>query len=349
MTSMMRLDVRDAAAVLEVARRLRTYEDGAPAALTWLTAELRQLVGADRVLAYSVAPGVSSYRLEFAHGSGFPIPIHDALGEALADRATPWALFDPTAPEPRQRNVVVDVPLPHMLDDERYFRRLGLDPKQRDRFARRMSRLNQNFLRRLHMNDMHVCRSLVCDGGTLLAWVGACRSEPFGGRERSILRRLLPALVGRLRTERLLGAARLHSSAFVIALEALGAPAMLLDASGAISHANRAGRTWLETHAHEALDGFELLPIAAAGLRTHHLAIRRGASETSTRLTMAQSRWGLTAREAEVLARIVRGETNQDIARELGCTVRTVELHVTSLFTKAGVRNRATLLARFFQ
>src|SRR5690242_5418619 len=155
----MRLDARDDAAAYELSRGLRTFEDDARPALSWLSGELRQLLGADRVLAYSIEQGVGSYRLAFAFGSGFPIPIGDALRDAFADRNRPWALFDPVAPEPRQRNVVVDVPLPHLLGDDRYFRRLGLDPNQRERFVRRMSRLNQNFLRRLGMNDMHVVRT----------------------------------------------------------------------------------------------------------------------------------------------------------------------------------------------
>jgi DNA-binding CsgD family transcriptional regulator len=344
----MRLDARDEAAAQELARGLRTFEDGVRPALSWLTAELRQLMRADRLLAYSVAPAVGGYRLGFAYGSGFPVPIHDALREALADRSTPWALFDPTAPEPRQRNVVVDVPLPHMLGDDRYFRRLGLDPRKRERFVRRMSRLNQNFLRRLHMNDMCVCRTLICDGGTLLAWLGACRPEPFSSREHLILRRLLPGLIGRLRTEQLVGAARLHSSAFTVALDALAVPAMLLDARGGIAHANAAGQEWLAAHSRDELDGFERVPVAAAGMETHHLAILRGASETLSRLALARSRWGLTSREAEVLAPVVRGETNQAIADALGCTVRAVELHMTHLMEKAGVANRAALIARFF-
>jgi DNA-binding CsgD family transcriptional regulator len=342
----MRLQAGDEAVAHELARGLRTFEDDARPALAWLTGELRQLLGADRVLAYSVAPGASGYRMEFAYGSGFPIPVAEVLREGLAERRTPWALFDPAAPEPAQRNVVVDVPLPHLLGHEGYFRRLGL-PTDHARLARRMQRLNENFLRRMRMNDMNVCRTLVCDGPSLLAWVGAARPEPFGWRERSLLRRLVFPLVGRLRTERLIGNARLHASAFTVALDAIAAPALLLDDGGGIAHANAAGRAFLARHALD-LGAFDLTPIKAAGMAPHQLAILRGAGEMLSRLTVAEARWSLTTREAEVLAPIVRGESNRAIATALGLTLRTIELHVTRLLEKAGVANRAALISHFF-
>src|SRR5437762_8556182 len=99
----MRLHARDEAAAGELARGLRTFDDEARPALAGLAGDLRQRLGADRVLAYSVAPSESGYRLEFAHGWGFPLEIGELLREGLADRHRPWALFDPAAPEPAQR------------------------------------------------------------------------------------------------------------------------------------------------------------------------------------------------------------------------------------------------------
>ena len=50
---------------------------------------------------------------------------------------------------------------------------------------------------------------------------------------------------------------------------------------------------------------------------------------------------GLTPREAEVLWLIAAGKTNQDIARELVLSVRTVERHISTVYEKLGLHGRA--------
>jgi DNA-binding NarL/FixJ family response regulator len=56
----------------------------------------------------------------------------------------------------------------------------------------------------------------------------------------------------------------------------------------------------------------------------------------------------LTARELEVLRFVSQGRTNQQVARELGLSVRTVEAHLTHIYNKLGVgsRTEAALLAQ---
>ena len=53
----------------------------------------------------------------------------------------------------------------------------------------------------------------------------------------------------------------------------------------------------------------------------------------------------LTAREREVLALLVEGLSNQQIAVRLFLSKRTVEHHVGNIFTKLGVATRAEALA----
>jgi DNA-binding CsgD family transcriptional regulator len=49
---------------------------------------------------------------------------------------------------------------------------------------------------------------------------------------------------------------------------------------------------------------------------------------------------GLTAREAEVLRRIVAGRSNKEIGVDLGISERTAEVHVSNVMRKLGVTNR---------
>lgn len=65
-------------------------------------------------------------------------------------------------------------------------------------------------------------------------------------------------------------------------------------------------------------------------------------------LDVMSTRWKLTPRQREVLAMVVRGDANKEIARKLQCAQRTVELHVTTLLEKAGVESRSQLAARFW-
>src|SRR5262249_39545532 len=51
----------------------------------------------------------------------------------------------------------------------------------------------------------------------------------------------------------------------------------------------------------------------------------------------------LTSREREVLALIVQGRTDREIAAELFVSPRTVEWHRTNLFNKFGVDSRTAL------
>ena len=54
----------------------------------------------------------------------------------------------------------------------------------------------------------------------------------------------------------------------------------------------------------------------------------------------------LTAREAEVLSGIARGLTNNEIARELGVSLKTVQNHVSHVLTKMQVSNRTQAALR---
>jgi DNA-binding NarL/FixJ family response regulator len=81
--------------------------------------------------------------------------------------------------------------------------------------------------------------------------------------------------------------------------------------------------------------------IAAMTLR-HFVAVVAGGSG-GTKAELA----GLTAREAEILAKLAGGMTDRQIASALQISTRTVESHVASVLRKLGVRNRTAATRRF--
>lgn len=56
---------------------------------------------------------------------------------------------------------------------------------------------------------------------------------------------------------------------------------------------------------------------------------------------------GLTAAERDVLARVVRGESNAAIAKGRSTSARTVANQVASLLRKTGARSRFDLIRRY--
>jgi DNA-binding NarL/FixJ family response regulator len=59
----------------------------------------------------------------------------------------------------------------------------------------------------------------------------------------------------------------------------------------------------------------------------------------------ARERYQLTTRQFEVLELVAAGRANGEIAAELGCAVRTVEMHVTELLRKTATPSRTALIA----
>lgn len=61
-----------------------------------------------------------------------------------------------------------------------------------------------------------------------------------------------------------------------------------------------------------------------------------------------RARYGLSDRQFDVLQEIIAGCGNKEIAQRLGCAESTVELHVTALLRKVGVKSRAQLTAKYW-
>ena len=82
-----------------------------------------------------------------------------------------------------------------------------------------------------------------------------------------------------------------------------------------------------------------LAPVGNAGPGERLYRLARSATGEADLL---KSRFGITAREAEVLLWIGRGKTNKDIGEILGLSPRTVNKHLEQIYSKLGVENRAS-------
>jgi DNA-binding CsgD family transcriptional regulator len=203
-------------------------------------------------------------------------------------------------------------------------------------------------------------RALVCDGPTLLAWVGGVRPQPFTEDDRRVLTELLPSMQRALSLQRRLRDAGLDRATLVQTLEALGVPAFIVRAEGAIVFANEAAAALLDaapTDTRARLRGALAAPdeastvarVDARGTPASFLVVLRDvASVLEGRLRAASSRWKLTPRETQVLRWVAHGDANKEIAIRLGCHEGSVERHVTALLRKTGLDSRSRLVAGFW-
>jgi DNA-binding CsgD family transcriptional regulator len=180
----------------------------------------------------------------------------------------------------------------------------------------------------------------------------AMRARPESSRISVALvaaRRVSATDAGERRAD-LLAAAVL--GALETALDALQVPALIVTDSGEVICSNAPARTllgdrptalrWSPSGARAprvAPPDWEVTPIRDASSRAWALMIKRSAG------TPARRGWNLTARQREVLDLVARGMTNTSIAETLGIRLGTVEFHISAIFDKVGVNNRAALIA----
>jgi DNA-binding NarL/FixJ family response regulator len=109
--------------------------------------------------------------------------------------------------------------------------------------------------------------------------------------------------------------------------------------AGAIGYLPKTvGLTELLDAIRAASRGESILPPAIASVVVRHLS---GTEEQTPEIA-------LTAREMEVLSLVSQGLSNQQVARKLNLSVRTIEAHLTHIYNKLGVgsRTEAALLAQ---
>lgn len=95
-----------------------------------------------------------------------------------------------------------------------------------------------------------------------------------------------------------------------------------------------------------AREAFEQLGAAPALAQLDRLlADAPGGAESSSESSVSRA---VTDRELQVLRLVAGGQTNRGIAAELAISERTVERHITNIFTKLGVSNRTAAAAHAF-
>ncbi|WP_297474555.1 LuxR C-terminal-related transcriptional regulator [Ferrovum sp.] len=58
------------------------------------------------------------------------------------------------------------------------------------------------------------------------------------------------------------------------------------------------------------------------------------------------SRWNFTDRQREIVLKVIRGESNREIAMALSVTEQTVKEHLRNIFDKVEVHRRSELISR---
>ncbi|MDB4946050.1 MAG: LuxR family transcriptional regulator [Labilithrix sp.] len=206
-------------------------------------------------------------------------------------------------------------------------------------------------------------RVVISDGPFMLCWLGLWREEPFSAEEEASVASIVPALGDHLAAERLLwGGTPGSFDAVSQTLELVARPAFVMNAAGQLAFVNAAARALIDRDravlddvTDAAVRGIasprvhSITRVASAGAQSHFIVLTTEEEESvDARLAAVVRDHRLTATQARVLALLVRGDANKDIATKLRCAPRTVELHVTAVLKKCGADSRTRLIAWFW-
>ena len=124
---------------------------------------------------------------------------------------------------------------------------------------------------------------------------------------------------------------------------AIDHPVIMLTGHGTIEMCRRAFKAGAAEFLEKPVDDELLLEAIHAAIRTHGASRERLAADRQARERLGR----LSVREREVLAQVVLGATNKEIARTLGLSPRTVETHRANLVAKLEADSLATLIRRY--
>lgn len=331
-----RLSNRALALVSDVESSLSRWTSD-ESALEEVVEPLRVLLGAEKSAAYTFATerGVSCV----GHAVQSRIPGMARFVEDSRSFPSGWATYDASCPEPPQRDRALRI------------------RELRAMTGRVGSLLGSAYWNRIGLGDRDQLRVLVCDGPVALAWVGAFRPGEFSIEDRRLLQRVVPALKKRLRLEARLRDGDLARATMSAALDRLGSPAFVVSKRGKVEHTNAAGRAVMSEDAAGVVASIQreiagrtdaVTPIHVNGEGTHYLVMLR-ATAAAARASSASAVWELSSRQRQIVTALADGASNRVIAARLGISVRTVEVHLTKIYERAGVAGRGELLARVLE
>ena len=368
---MARLSHKDERRAAEVIAAIGERAPRGPGAVETALPLLRELMELDCTCAYRIgAAQGGGDSADFMKLSGLRYSAAEAQRRVdgffhrMSERRGLW---DPIRPQRHQQNRALILPT-HKLckasdpgDVQAVLsplaRRLGIGQHAVSQAAETVWEL-EAALRVLGLSGHDQVRALLCDGGTLLAWVGGFTPKPGAERQRLLLRRALEPLREQLIVERQTEAGGLEHAAVVAALEHIPAAAFVLDAAARVVHANAVGRHRLAVEqdtlrralmqvvkAERAGAALAVTRLAGPGMPVRFLAIARSPGDrVRVGVERAKARWRLTTREVEVLSELAAGRGNRDIADRLAAAPRTVELHISAILHKAHADSRSQLI-----
>lgn len=117
-------------------------------------------------------------------------------------------------------------------------------------------------------------------------------------------------------------------------------PVVIMTGHGDVDSAREAFRALAVDFLEKPLDGARLLAAIAEAFERQ----RQAADAALSRDQVQRRLDGLTPREREVMARVVAGRHNREIAAELAISPRTVEVHKARMMDKLGVGSVAELV-----
>lgn len=120
-------------------------------------------------------------------------------------------------------------------------------------------------------------------------------------------------------------------------------PILMLTGHATVEMCRRAFKSGAAEFLEKPVDDEELLEALRQAVRRHVQSRDRGRGDHAARMRLAQ----LSEREREVLAHIVRGLSNKEIARVLNLSPRTVESHRASIFAKLESDSLAQLIRHY--
>jgi DNA-binding NarL/FixJ family response regulator len=332
--------------VSEVADELQTIKLERSCGVAPVLPQIREILEIESVGVYSVRNRTGQWEIERWEAAGF---MDDALplARTMFMSAPEFPLYyNPLVPIPAQRNRVIDALA--WVESHK--------PGTWDQ-----SPMCERVLRPLGVHRFSQPRALLYRGPTLLGWFGGLGSRKPSARQLHLLSLLVEPMRRRLDAEQRLATDHAQP-ALEAALDRLGSAAFVLTRLGAIVETNHAGhallardRTGVTAALRDAVArrcnglAVELIPLTdtdASPLWLAVIGVQSADERIRACIENCRIRWRLTPRQTEVLALIAQGLPNATIAAQLACVERTVELHVTALFDRAGVDSRSALVSR---